>query len=202
MDEDQKMILLTAMLMELGEKGYGDASLAGAAQAAGIRQDAVEAEFGDKDDCLFAAYDLLCEEVMARTSAVSCSPEASWPERIRSGLSVLLREIAAYPMLAQVATRSFPAIRPAAYERYVELVGRFMPYFEEGRDYSGLGEKLPDEVELLAVGAAEALIFSEVDAGRANRLPGMMPEILFSVLVPFIGPDRASDEMQSAGTAS
>jgi AcrR family transcriptional regulator len=202
MDEDQRFNLLTAMLMELGENGYGDASLARAAQAAGIRPEEVEAEFGDKDSCLFAAYDLLCEEVMARTSGVSCSPEASWPERIRSGLAVLLREIAAYPVLAQVATRSFPAIRPAAYQRYVDLLGRFRPYFEEGRDYSGLGEKLPEEVELLAVGAAEAIIFSEVDAGRANRLPGMMPEILFSVLVPFIGPDRASDEMRSAATAS
>jgi hypothetical protein len=30
----------------------------------------------------------------------------------------------------------------------------------------------------------------------------MMPEILFSVLVPFMGPDRAADEMRSAALSS
>jgi hypothetical protein len=57
---------------------------------------------------------------------------------------------------------------------------------------------LPADVELLAVGAAESLIFAEVDAGRAERLPSMLPEILFCVLVPFLGPDLAGDEMRSA----
>jgi hypothetical protein len=73
---------------------------------------------------------------------------------------------------------------------------------EEGREYSEADEELPTEVELLAVGAAEAIIFAEVDAGRAQRLPGMMPEILFSVLVPFMGPDRAADEMRNAAAAT
>jgi hypothetical protein len=57
-------------------------------------------------------------------------------------------------------------------------------------------------VELLAVGAAEAIIFGEVDAGRAGRLPQMLPEILFSVLVPFMGPDRAADEMRTASMSN
>jgi hypothetical protein len=71
---------------------------------------------------------------------------------------------------------------------------------KEGREYSEVEEELPGEVELLAVGAAEAIIFGEVDAGRAERLPKMMPEILFSILVPFLGPDRAAEEMRSAAT--
>jgi hypothetical protein len=120
---------------------------------------------------------------------------------VRGGLKVLLGAIAAEPLRARVATRVFPAIRPAAYQRYTDLVLRFVPFMREGRSYSEIGEELPDEVELLAVGAAESLIFTEVDAGRAERLPQMMPEILFSVLVPFIGPDRAAAEMQDAMAA-
>jgi hypothetical protein len=54
-------------------------------------------------------------------------------------------------------------------------------------------------VEMLAVGAAEAIIFEEVEAGRAAQLPGLGPAILFSVLVPFLGPERASVEMERAG---
>jgi AcrR family transcriptional regulator len=197
MDSERRDDLLRAMLDELALAGYEEASVERARAAAGVSAAEFEAEFDDKDECLFAAYDRLTDEVVARAS-LECAGSAPWPERIRVGLEALLDELAAQPLMARALTRSFPGIRPAAYQRYVELLGRFVPFMREGREYSEVEEELPGEVELLAVGAAEAIIFGEVDAGRAERLPQMLPEILFSVLVPFMGPDRAADEMRSA----
>jgi len=62
----------------------------------------------------------------------------------------------------------------------------------------GTGVELPREVEMFAVGAAEAIIFEEIEAGRAAQLPVLAPAILFSVLVPFVGPEAASAEMERA----
>lgn len=201
MDAQRRETLLRAMLEELAGEGYRDASVPRAREAAGVTEQEFEQEFSDKDDCLYAAYDRLTEQVVHKASA-ECDLTEPWPERIRSGLLALLRELAAEPEMALAITRAFPGIRPSAYERYVELLGRFVPFMREGREYSEVDEELPGEVELLAVGAAEAIIFTEVDAGRAERLPKMLPEILFSVLVPFMGPDRAADEMRSAAAAS
>jgi AcrR family transcriptional regulator len=200
METAQREKLFWAMMAELGEKGYQEVSLEGPMSIAGISAGEFEAEFADKDACLFAAYDFLTDLLVAK-AAGNCTSDRDWPERVRAALSTLLEEIAAEPEMAKAMTRAFPGIRPATYERYVELLARFVPYMEEGREYSAIEEELPAEVELLAVGAAESIIFSEVDAGRAERLPRMMPEILFSVLVPFMGPDRAADEMRSASTA-
>lgn len=200
METAQRESLFWGLMAELAEKGYGDTTVAAPLREAGISMAEFEAEFGDKDGCLFAAYDFLTELTL-RTATASCDPAQEWPERVQLGLRVLLDAIASEPQMAKAMTRSFPGIRPTAYERYVELLERFVPYVEEGREYSGVEEELPREVELLAVGAAEAIIFGEVDAGRAERLPKMMPEILFSVLVPFMGPDRAADEMKSAAAA-
>lgn len=197
--EGLRSAVLEAMLVELAEKGYAEASVANVARAGGLSEAEFAAQFGDKDSCMFAAYDKLSEDLV-RTCG-SCGGEGEWPARVRGGLAALLAAIAAEPAKARVATRVFPAIRPTAYKRYTDLVSSFVPFVREGRSYSEIGEELPDEVELLAVGAAEALIFTEVDAGRAERLPEMMPEILFSVLVPFIGPDRAAEEMQDAMAA-
>lgn len=197
MNAQQREMLLRAMLEELVGKGYGEASVERAREAAGVTAAEFEAEFGGKDECLFAAYDCLTDRVLA-TASEGCEESDPWPERIRAGLESLLRAVAAYPEMATALTRSFPGIRPAAYQRYVELLSRFEPLMRQGREYSGVEEELPGEVELLAVGAAEAIIFAEVDAGRAQRLPQMLPEILFSVLVPFMGPDRAAEEMRSA----
>ncbi|HEX5712138.1 MAG TPA: hypothetical protein VFX85_02365 [Solirubrobacterales bacterium] len=188
------------MLEELGRSGYEELSVDAALRAAGVPRPEFETEFGGKDKCLFAAYEHLTGQIVERTAAV-CASTASWPERVRAGLTELLTQAAAEPRLAQAVTRSFPGIRPDTYQCYVDLLARFTPLMVEGRDYSGVAEELPAEVELLAVGAAEAIIFSEVDAGRTERLPEMVPEILFSVLVPFMGPERAADEMREAAAA-
>jgi len=201
METDRRDALFLAMLDELAERGYEEASVERARQAVAMSAGEFEAEFADKDDCLFAAYDWITEVVVEKASA-GCDGSEPWPDRVRFGLERLLEQVAAQPQLAEVLTRSFPGIRPVAYERYVALLGRFVPFMHEGREYSGVDEELPREVELLAVGAAEAIIFGEVDAGRAERLPQMMPEILFSVLVPFMGPDRAADAMRSAAAAT
>lgn len=197
MDAEQRDALLRAMLDELVAQGYGEASADRARQAAGVSATEFAEEFGGMDDCLFAAYSQLADRVVAKATA-ECDADDPWPDRVRTGLETLLDDLAAEPEMARAITRSFPGIRPAAYERYVDLLSRFEPFMEEGRSYSEVDEELPGEVELLAVGAAEAIIFGEVDAGRTERLPQMLPEILFSVLVPFMGPDRAADEMRSA----
>jgi hypothetical protein len=49
---------------------------------------------------------------------------------------------------------------------------------------------------MLATGAAEAIIFEEVESGRAESLPAMLPSLVFSLLVPFLGPAHATAEME------
>lgn len=200
MDAEQRERVLRKVLEELADQGYEEMSVERACASAGLDFDDWVREFGSKDECLFAAYDLLTDRVVERASA-GCTPAEAWPERVRMGLEAVLSAMADQPQMALAITRAFPGIRPSAYERYVSLLGRFVPFMHEGREYSEVDEELPGEVELLAVGAAEAIIFNEVEAGRAEMLPKMMPEILFSILVPFIGPERAADEMRSAAAA-
>jgi AcrR family transcriptional regulator len=201
LDASRRDILLDAVLLELSRTGYAELSFQGVLADAGVTENEFASEFGEKDVALFAAYRRLSERVVDQAMG-SCSEEERWPERIRSGLKAVLDLLATEPDMARVLTRSFPGIRPATYQCYVDLLARFLPAMHAGRDYSGVDEELPGQVELLAVGAAESIIFVEVDAGRAERLPRMLPEILFSILVPFLGPERAAEEMNSAAAAS
>jgi AcrR family transcriptional regulator len=189
--------LLEAMLSEFGERGYDEMSVADALTLAGVSKADFEAEFADRDACLLAAYERLTERLERRT-AEGCALGGEWPARVRRGLEALLKELAAAPALARLLTRDFPAIAPEARRRYQGFVEGFVPLLRAGRELAGPGTELPREVEMLAVGAAEAIIFEEIEAGRAVQLPSLAPEILFSVLVPFLGPEDASAEMQRA----
>jgi AcrR family transcriptional regulator len=193
----QRERLLDAMLVELGEKGFSNLSVSTVLSSVSVSEAVFEKEFGNKEACLFAAYDALTERIVDMAAA-KCGNGDPWAKRACAGLRSLLEELAAKPEMANVMMRTFPGISPGAYQRYVDLLERFQPLVREGREYSDLPQALSPRVELLSIGAAEAIIFAEVDAGRAARLPAMVPEILFSLLVPFMGPERASEEMRSA----
>jgi AcrR family transcriptional regulator len=192
--------LFEAMLGELADDGYESVSVERALDRCGISHEEFATEFEDKDTCLFAAYEQLAGRLVSDV-VDDCDRDAEWPERIRAGLKRLLEELAAEPKTARVLVGSFPAIRPAAYRRYMGFIEAFAPFFSEGRRFSEAAPELPGEIEMLAIGAAETLIVAEIEAGRAAQLPTMLPSILFSLLVPFLGPDAASAAMQSAKAA-
>jgi hypothetical protein len=193
--------LLGAMLEEMVESGPDGAKVEAALRRAGLGGEQWLAEFVDKDACLLAAYAQLTER-LARRTVEGCGLGENWPQRVRCGLEALLEELASAPAVAQLLIRTFPAIGPEARARYQAFVESFAPLLGGGRRLAATGAELPREVEMLAVGAAEAIVFEEIEAGRAADLPHLAPEILFSVLVPFLGPEDASAEMQRAREAA
>jgi AcrR family transcriptional regulator len=193
--------LFEAMLLELAERGYDAMKVADVLTLSGISKADFAAEFADKDACLFAAYEQLTER-LTRKIVEGCALGEEWPQRVRGGLFALLEELAGAPEMARVAVRTFPAISPEARAHYQELIEGFASLLTGGREFSSMGAELPAEVEMLAVGAAEAIVFEEIEAGRAVQLPALGPAILFSVLVPFLGPEAASAEMQRASEAA
>jgi hypothetical protein len=184
------------MLEELVEKGYGEVEVRGALRRAHLGGEGWSELFVDKDECLVAAFDQLTEQLRAAIVR-GCATGSGWPGRVAGGLRVLLGKLAARAQTAEALARTFPAIGPAAQARYQAFVESLAPLLGEGREFSGIAAELPGEVELLAVGAAEAIVFAEIQAGRTAGLPALGPEILFSVLVPFVGPARAAVEMEA-----
>jgi hypothetical protein len=62
------------------------------------------------------------------------------------------------------------------------------------------GDRGASNTALMAVGAATGLLFDEIQAGRAARLPERLPDLLFALLVPYLGPREAAAEMRSVAT--
>jgi AcrR family transcriptional regulator len=189
--------LLWSMVRVIAEKGYDGVTVGEVVARAGVSRTTFYDEFADKDECLFAAYDRVIDELVAYV-ADAFSSERDWPERITDALDALLRALAAEPDVAQMAAVEVPAAGPQAHQRYRDALERFLPFLEEGKEFSGRSGELPPEVELMAVGGAEVIIFDEVVGGRVANLPAMLPELVFAVLVPFIGPEDAAAAMHSA----
>jgi hypothetical protein len=187
-----------AILAELEEKGPGGIELSRVLWNAGVSEHDFEASYESVDACLFAAYDELTDrlDTAVREACRGTGKQSGWPERVSAGLDTLLKELAARPQMARVLLRSFPSLSPPAHARSQAFVESFGPMLAGGRDASEIGADLPAEVEMLATGAAEAILFEEVESGRAESLPEMLPSLVFSLLVPFLGPADAAAEME------
>jgi AcrR family transcriptional regulator len=190
----QRDRLLWSMVRVVAERGYDGVTVDEVVARAGVSKTTFYDEFANKDECLFCAYDRVIDELIHYVEE-AFRRSGQWPERIRDALDALLRALAAEPEVAQMAAVEFPAAGPEAHQRYRDALERFLPFFAEGRKHSMRADELPPRVDLMAVGGAEVIIFDEVVAGRVSRLPAMLPEILFAVLVPYVGPDEAVVEM-------
>jgi AcrR family transcriptional regulator len=197
--------LLEAVLIELDSKGREAMSVAEVLRAVGVEEADFAAEYPDLDACLDDAYERLTSQLDAAVR-VGCATggdcygvtKPEWPQRVRAGLEALLSELASSPGVAGALTSAYPSIGPAQQARYQAFVESFARDLRVRREMGGVVGELPGEVDSLAVGAAEAILFEEIAAGRTEALPGMTPAILFSVLVPFLGPGGASAEMEKA----
>lgn len=196
--ESRRDLILAAMIRVVGSKGYKETSVADVIEEANTSRTTFYKHFDDKHECFLAAYDMLVEQVFAEIIA-NCDGTQTWLQRVEAGLETLVRLFALDPELARTAVVEVAAAGADARQRHWNAVARFTEYLEDGRELAD-GRELPENISLMSAGAVSGLIFDELLAGRAAQLPAMLPDLLFAMLVPYIGPRAAAEEMRRAAS--
>lgn len=195
----ERQRMLDAMMRVAAAKGYEATTVVDVVDVAEVAEAAFFETFGDKEGCFLESYDAIVDALVAGVSdAVEATAGRSWPDRIAGGLRALLRLLAAEPEIARLAMVEATAIGENARARYQAALARFTSFLDEGRAYSARGEELPADTARLAVGGAASMIFEEVRAGRGRELEGILANLVFTILMPYLGPEAAAEEMRRA----
>jgi AcrR family transcriptional regulator len=197
--ETRRQPILEAMVRVVGRKGYKATSVADVIEEAGTSRTTFYKYFEDKHECFLAAYDMAIDRVVGEVIA-GCDGQEDWLDRVRTGLGTIVEMFALDPELARTAIVEVEAAGAEARRRHWNAVNRFTEFLEDGRREAG-GRELPENIALMAAGAVSGLIFDELLTGRAERLPKLLPDLLFALLVPFIGPGAAAEEMRKVAAA-
>jgi AcrR family transcriptional regulator len=193
----QRERLREAMVRVAAAKGYEATTVADVTEFAGVSQATFFEMFEDKAACFLEAYDAVFDVLVAHvTTAFEAAADEPWPERIAAMLRALVELLAAEADIARMAMVEVTAAGDDARERYRAALARFTPFLEEGRTYSGQGDELPPDTARFAIGGATSMIFDEVRAGRGPELKRLLPDLVFAVLMPYLGPEAAEDEMR------
>ena len=190
----QRDRLLEAAVRVVAEKGYAAATITDLTAEAGVSRTTFYELFEDKEACFLAAYDNAVE-VLVRRVLSAYESEQRWPDRARAGLAALLELLAEEPALARLALVDVGAAGPGAQRRYRAAIQRLTPLFEEGRDFAPGGRSLPPNTSRMAIGGVTGLISDALLDGNADGLPGLLSDLLFATLVPYIGPNAATREV-------
>jgi AcrR family transcriptional regulator len=109
--------------------------------------------------------------------------------------------LAAYDSLlgrgeARFALVEVLAAGPRALARRDAIMRQFTSFIETGRSESMVD--LPGSTAQTVAGGVTELLYSEVLHGSGARLPAGLPELVFLIVLPFLGAERAAAERDRA----
>jgi len=178
-------------------KGYEAATVNEVVAAADVNREAFDKLFASKEACFLEAYDAVIDVLLAHVStAFESTVGQPWPDRIAAGLRALVDLLSVESDIAHMAMVEVTAVGEDARIRYRAALERFTYFLEEGRAASARGSELPADTARFAIGGATSMIFDEVRAGRGSELRRILPDLLFAVLMPYLGAEEAEREMR------
>ncbi len=190
-EKTQRERILAAMVRVVAERGYAETRVLDVIGDAGVSRKTFYEIFDSKEDCFLAAFDQLLTELLATVEESYAAPTgAAWPLRVEMALRALLERLAAHPEEARFAIVEALAAGPKALARRDAAMRQFAGFIETGRAESTVD--LPGSTALTIAGGIVELLYSEVLHGAAGGLPGRVPELVFLIVLPFLGPERAA----------
>jgi AcrR family transcriptional regulator len=183
--------LIEAMALSCVERGYAAVSVEEVARRAGVERGRFEENFAGKAECGIAAVNQILADITAAAS-IAYSPQYSEWEKILRGVRALLELMAARPSFASLdLIEARQGMGPEAYEAYAAGIRVLQAMLDRLQANAVGGVVRPPGAIRGAIGGAEALIRRELLAGRPERLPELLPDIIYGMLAPYLDQQEA-----------
>lgn len=198
--QSQRERLMAAIVRVSAEKGYRATSVADVLRVAGVGRESFYKHFKDKEDCFLCANDVLVAALEARVIE-AYERSGTWPERVCAGLAATLEWLAANPDAAQVMMVEMGNVGPIYADRFQETFHRFTNLLQGSVGFVETPPELPN-IASIAAGGIFAQIFERVRLGDAEKLPELLPQLTFELLLSYIGEDSARELAIGGGKIS
>ncbi|HEY5052458.1 MAG TPA: helix-turn-helix domain-containing protein [Solirubrobacterales bacterium] len=189
----QRQRLLEAMADCCSEKTFAATTISDIVAAAGVSRRTFYKLFANKRECFEAAVNSFAGE-LAKIVGLVRSGEGTWSDEVCGGISVFLDLLVSKPAFANLALVEAIAVDPT-------LVGRcWQPLLDalpSGAD-PGKASLESTDAALVAVGTAQVLIARRMTEEGTDRLHGLLPDLVYIALTPFVGRAEALEQARQA----
>jgi AcrR family transcriptional regulator len=197
---NQRERILGGVMAAVAANGYGATRVEDVIALAGVSRRTFYDHFSNKEQAFLAAYDFVVEQLRIGVAGAYASG-GNWASKVRRGLGAFLNQLAGEPELAHVCIVEAVAAGPKALERRMVAMADFRLF---------LTPPTPEHPPVIVsgvtaetvVGGVYEVIYSRVVTHRTAELPDLLPALLYSVLLPFVGTEVAGAEYRHAVTTA
>lgn len=191
-ERNQRERILAGVAGEANEVGYAAMTVESIISRAGVSRRTFYEHFKNKHEAYLAAYDEVTARLVRRV-VTAVEAEEGFVARTEAGLAALLSFLAADPAVARMCVVEVMAAGPDAIERRAESVRAFAALVDRHAR-----ELLDEHVPLLTaetiVGGIYEVVYARVLRGETATLPELLPDLVYSASLPYVGQATALAE--------
>ncbi len=189
--ENQRWRLVKAVPAAVREKGFSALTVEDICGRAGVSRRTFYENFRDVEDCFVTSYRHHAQELMAVIDGVA-AVGGNWQERARLALLALLRYLGDRPDVARMAVIEVLAAGPAAIAERDRAIALLRGLIGE-EALATAPDPAPRLLLEVISGAILHLIYARVLEDDCAQLEGLLPTIMYTVLVALHGPGGAAE---------
>jgi AcrR family transcriptional regulator len=192
---NQRERILSAVAYVTSAASYGEMSVEDIIVTAGVSRRTFYEHFQNKEDVFLAAYDTvagqLVEQVVAAVEAAD-----TFADQCAAGLRAFLDFAASEPAFARMCVVEVLAAGPDAVKRRNDTMAAFATLIHSKAEELLEGKIPPALTAETVVGGIYEVVYSRVLRGEIQELPRLLPDLIYSCLLPYMGVEAAREERE------
>jgi AcrR family transcriptional regulator len=194
---NQRERILAAVADVCSAAGYVAMSVEDIVVTSGVSRRTFYDNFRGKEDVYLAAFDEVSKQLLTRVYAAYEGADGL-VAKVRESLAAFLSFIADEPTFADMCIVEVMAAGSTAIERRNRTMAAFAQLIEQAAAAELPKSKLPPALTAeTLVGGIYEVVYSRVLQGRGDELPALLPDLLFSVLLPYVGRETAGSLLKN-----
>lgn len=194
---NQRERILNAVANVASVAGYSAMSVEDIIATAGVSRRTFYDHFKSKDDAFLAEYDIIASKLFESVTA-AYDPEASLADRAQTCLEAVVDYFVSEPAYADMCIVEVLAAGPVAIERRDNSVQALSALIDQAVLELPKRGRPPALTSQAVVGGIYEVIYSRVLRGKLEELPELVPDLLYTLLLPYLGTEVAAAAQKKA----
>lgn len=196
-EANQRERILDAVADVSSLAGYVAMSVEEIIVTAGVSRRTFYDAFSSKEDVFLAALDRAVENLLARVQATYDAND-TFAGGVRDGLAAFLEFVTEEPGYADMLLVESLAAGPEAIARRNQTLRAFADMLRRGAEQLDEGRRPPDLTAETIIGGIYEVVYSRSIAGETQELPGLLADLAYSMMQPYVGEEEARLEAAKA----
>jgi len=193
--------MLDAVAEVVSDKGYVAMSVEDIITVAGVSRRTFYDKFKSKEDAYLQSFDAIAQVLLAEVTAAYGSSQ-DFIEGVIACLGAFLDLAAREPRYADMCMVEVLAAGPTAIGRRNAIMKALVAVLHRGAQTLPDSLNPPELTAEIVIGGIYEVVYSRVLAGEATELPSLLPDLAYSIMLPYIGKARAERSLRKLRAAA